>query len=83
MSLTYGIFSMGLIGFLGFCVGLFGYLQSVEARRAMEASGDHSKLAALHILTITSGISLWGGLAIFSMSALLYYIYRRWKKDRP
>lgn len=81
MSTIYGIISLGFIGFLGFCVGLFGYWQSVDARHAMERAGDTSRLAALHILTITSGIALWGGLAVMTLSALFYFLYRRWRKD--
>jgi len=81
MSTIYGIISLGFIGLLGFCVGLFGYWQSVGARHAMEQAGDTSKVAALHILTITSGIALWGGLAMMTLSALLYFLYRRWRRD--
>ena len=81
MSTIYGIISLGFIGFLGLCVGLFGYWQSVSARHAMEQAGDTSKVAALHILTITTGIALWGGLALLLLSVLLYFLYRRWRSD--
>lgn len=81
MSTKYGIQSLGFIGILAFGTGLYGYWQALEIRRAMEQSGDVSKLAALHILTITTKIALGGGLALMLMALIFYFIRRRWNRD--
>jgi len=81
MSIKYAIQSLGFIGLLGFGVGLYGYWQSLSIRRAMEQSGDTSKLPALHILTITTEIALWGGMALMLVSLFFYFLYRRWSKN--
>jgi hypothetical protein len=80
MSTKYGIQISIFIGFLGFGVGLYGYWQALGIRRAIERSGDTSKLAALHILTITTEIALWGGLALMLISLIIYFLYRRWSR---
>lgn len=81
MSTKYGIQSLGFIGLLAFGAGLYGYWQALEIRRTVEQSGDVSKLAALHILTITSEIELGIGTALMLMALIFYLIRRRWNRN--
>jgi len=81
MTTKFGLQSLGLCGFMGFIVGLFGYPKAIAARNAALESGDHTNDVFIRLLTDLSKILLWGGLVLTIISVVLYLLYLKSERD--